>query len=194
MPGFQAAQARALSMLSERAPDVAAALHDAPGELNTSAPGVLALSEFVLDALSRDPMLWRALLARSAQRLGGPGLPPPQLPAAAAGDQSARVEQELAFMAALRRWRRAEFTRIAWRDLAQWASLDETLEDLSHAAERALSLAQEFAGRALALRYGQPRNGANEAQRLIIVAMGKLGGAELNFSSDIDLVPLYSSR
>ena len=44
-------------------------------------------------------------------------------------------------MAALRRWRRAEFARIAWRDLAQWAALDETLADLSHAAERALQLA-----------------------------------------------------
>jgi len=45
--------------------------------------------------------------------------------------------------------------------------------------------------RALVQRYGEPRGESGTAQRLIIVAMGKLGGRELNFSSDIDLVPIY---
>ena len=94
-------------------------------------------------------------------------------------------------MAALRRWRRAEFARIAWRDLAGWASLAETLADLSRAADLALRLAHEFALRGLSARYGQPRSAALVPQQLIIVAMGKLGGGELNFSSDIDLVLLY---
>jgi glutamate-ammonia-ligase adenylyltransferase len=191
MQAFEAAQARALAMLTERAPAVAAALLESDSELAASAPGVLAFSEFVLDALCRDPALWPALLRRSAQRLGGQALPAPDLPPALPADEAARLEQELTFMAALRRWRRAEFVRIAWRDLAQWAQLDETLADLSRAAERALWLAQEFAARPLVLRYGQPRSASGETQRLIMVAMGKLGGAELNFSSDIDLVPLY---
>ena len=60
------------------------------------------------------------------------------------------------FMAALRRWRRAELTRIAWRDLAGWASLDETLEDLSRAAERAVRLAHEFADSALRATLWHP--------------------------------------
>ena len=131
MQGFAAAQARALSMLSERAPGVAAALRGAHNELSTSAPAVLATSDFVLDALCRDPALWRGI----ARALGAtPRWPAhcrlPQLPLPAAGTRH--------FMAALRRWRRAEFARIAWRDLAQWAALDETLADLSRAAERAL--------------------------------------------------------
>jgi glutamate-ammonia-ligase adenylyltransferase len=45
--------------------------------------------------------------------------------------------------------------------------------------------------RALVRRYGEPRGESGAAQRLIVVAMGKLGGGELNFSSDIDLVPLF---
>jgi glutamate-ammonia-ligase adenylyltransferase len=94
-------------------------------------------------------------------------------------------------MAALRRWRRAEFARIAWRDLAGWASLAETLADLSRAADLALRAAHDFALPGLTARYGQPRSAAGTAQQLIIVAMGKLGGGELNFSSDIDLVLLY---
>ena len=91
----------------------------------------------------------------------------------------------------LRRWRRAEFARIAWRDLAGWADLDETLADLSRAADEALRLAQSIAMRTLTARYGTAAFSCRSPQRLIIVAMGKLGGGELNFSSDIDLVLLY---
>jgi [glutamine synthetase] adenylyltransferase / [glutamine synthetase]-adenylyl-L-tyrosine phosphorylase len=191
MEAVEAAQARALSMLAERAPELAAGLRSGRSALAASAPAVLAASDFVLDALCRDPALWPALEARSAQRLAGESLPLPSLPSAPAADAAADSEQQAHFMAALRRWRRAEFTRIAWRDLAQWASLDQTLTDLSRAAESALQLAHEFALRALQRRYGQPRDAAGELQQLIIVAMGKLGGGELNFSSDIDLVPLY---
>ncbi|HEY6451316.1 MAG TPA: bifunctional [glutamate--ammonia ligase]-adenylyl-L-tyrosine phosphorylase/[glutamate--ammonia-ligase] adenylyltransferase [Steroidobacteraceae bacterium] len=193
MEAIQAAQSRALATLAERAPAVAAALLGSDSALSASAARVLASSDFVLDALCRDPALCPALLARAGQRLGGAALPGPSLPPEPPepAEEGARVQQERVFMTALRRWRRAEFTRIAWRDLAQWAELDETLADLSRAADAALGLAHDFAARALIRRYGQPRGAGGEVQRLIIVAMGKLGGGELNFSSDIDLVPLY---
>jgi glutamate-ammonia-ligase adenylyltransferase len=169
-------------LLQERAPAVAAALAHAGGPLAGSLPAVLAASEFVLDALVRDASLCEALLARAGERLAGAPLPLPppglQLP-------------EAEFMAQLRRWRRAEFTRIAWRDLAGWAALDETLADLSRAADLALYEAHEFAQRALVAQHGRPLSEAGELQQLMIVAMGKLGGHELNFSSDIDLVLLY---
>jgi len=189
--GVEAALAHAWSVLAERAPEVAAALRGPGNALSASAPAVLAGSEFVLDALCRDPLLWPALLARERERLAGEPLPLPQLPSASAELSGAYSADEASFMADLRRWRRAEFARIAWRDIAQWASLDETLAELSRAAECALRLAQQFADRALMLRHGQPRNAAGERQQIIIVAMGKLGGGELNFSSDIDLVLLY---
>jgi glutamate-ammonia-ligase adenylyltransferase len=188
MQGFEAAQHRALSKLAERAPAVAAALASAERELAASAGGVLAVSDFVLDALCRDPELWQVMLRAPEPELARAALPLPALPPADAGLDAT---QEALFMAALRRWRRAEFARIAWRDLAQWANLDETLASLSGAAEAALRLAQQFAERALRQRFGEPRGAAGAMQQLIIVAMGKLGGGELNFSSDIDLVPLY---
>jgi glutamate-ammonia-ligase adenylyltransferase len=152
--------------------------------LAETAERVLAASEFVLDALVRDRELMPALLARVDQRLAGAPL---ALPAALSGSGASERE----FMAALRRWRRAEFTRIAWRDLAGWAELDETLSALSRAADIALRAGHDFALRALEARHGRPRSARGEPQRLIIVAMGKLGGEELNFSSDIDLVMLY---
>lgn len=176
----------AIERLRERAPQNAAALLAAPELAATLAP-VLEASEFVLDALARDPSLAQTLIERAAEHLAGASLPWP--PAASAALLSPQSHE--AFTAALRRWRRAEFARIAWRDLAGWAALDETLEDLSRAAEQAVRRAYEFAAGALAARYGTARSSSGEAQHLIVVAMGKLGGRELNFSSDIDLVLLY---
>jgi len=180
MPAFEAAQSHALAILAERAPGVAAAIQAGDSALKQSAARVLATSEFVLDALCRDPALWEAAIGDPASRLEAALLGLPELP-----------QDEAQFMSALRRWRRVEFARIAWRDLAQWADLEETLQSLSGAAESALQLAEQFARQVLVRRYGEPRGESGAEQRLIIVAMGKLGGGELNFSSDIDLVPIY---
>ena len=95
-------------------------------------------------------------------------------------------------MEALRRFRRRHMVRIAWRDIAGWADLDETLSDLSALADACIQFAQRRMYDALVARYGTPRGSqTNEAQPLMILAMGKLGGGELNFSSDIDLILLY---
>jgi len=94
-------------------------------------------------------------------------------------------------MAALRRWRRREFVRIAWRDLASFAGLAETLADLTACADAAIAAACDFATRALSARHGVPRSSDGAAQPLIVLAMGKLGGGELNFSSDVDLIFLF---
>ncbi|MGH8231727.1 MAG: bifunctional [glutamate--ammonia ligase]-adenylyl-L-tyrosine phosphorylase/[glutamate--ammonia-ligase] adenylyltransferase, partial [Steroidobacteraceae bacterium] len=176
--------AQAWSILAERAPAAAAALDRLPEPLRCSAPAVLAASDFLLDALCRDQELVGALLARAEASFQG-ALPPPRLPA------ETGAAAEVQFMAQLRRWRRAEFARICWRDLAGWAALSETLSDLTSAADLALGLAHDFVLRSLLARYGQPRSATQLPQQLIIVAMGKLGGGELNFSSDIDLVLLY---
>ena len=171
-----------LASLRERAPAVAAALMHDRGPLSQSLPAVLAASGFVLDALVRDTSLCQALRSRAAERLAGAALPLPPW---------SRQTPEERFMAQLRRWRRAEFTRIAWRDLAGWACLEQTLADLSRAADLALTHAHAFALQALSARHGRPLSQGLEPQPLMIIAMGKLGGQELNFSSDIDLVLLY---
>ena len=181
-------RAGALAALAERSPAAAALLAGAPQAVADSLAAVLAASDFVLDALCRDETLCQQLIARAPSLFAGEPLPLPALGAEAVSEDAA---SEAHFMAVLRRWRRAEFTRIAWRDLAGWASLDETMADLSRAADLALRLAHDFAVGALAARYGRPRSAQRELPQLIIVAMGKLGGGELNFSSDIDLVLLY---
>ncbi len=174
---------RALQALAERAPDCARALEAAPAELRQSARGVLASSDFVAEALARDDGLLPQLLARAGERLAGalplPGALPPGTPLGAMPEPAAA--DEAAFMDDLRRWRRAELARIAWRDLAGWASLPETLLDLSNAADAAIRAAQEFAWRRLVERHGAPQTDNPEAQRLIIIAMGKLGGQRAQF-------------
>ncbi len=176
---------RALQALAERAPACATALKQSPAELLLSARRVFAASDFVVDALVRDEQLLAQLLARAAQQLAGPL----SLEMAAAGDGD-----EAQFMAELRRWRRAELARIAWRDLAGWAGLEQTLAELSNAADTAIRVSQEFAWRQLCARHGPPAAADPEAQRLVVIAMGKLGGQELNFSSDIDLIFLFDAH
>src|SRR5208282_476791 len=168
---------QALARLRERAPAAAELIGKTPA-LRDSVSAVLDASDFILDALGRDPELAPALCARADAALAGAMA----LPVA---------EAEAEFAAALRRWRRAELSRIAWRDLAGWAPLAQTLEALSAAADAALLAASEFAMGLLSARYGVPRGAAGQPLKLLIIAMGKLGGRELNFSSDIDLLFLF---
>ena len=91
-------------------------------------------------------------------------------------------------MRALRRLRSREMLRIAWRDLAGAADIDETLRDLSQLAEACIAATLDVVQRGFVARFGRPRSADGEAQSLVVLGMGKLGGLELNFSSDIDLI------
>jgi glutamate-ammonia-ligase adenylyltransferase len=92
---------------------------------------------------------------------------------------------------ALRRLKRRAYVRVCARDLAAGAPLAEVTEAMTLIAEVAVTNATKVLHEALAARYGEPRNGRGEAQRLIVVGMGKLGGRELNVSSDVDLIFIY---
>ncbi|GGY23196.1 bifunctional [glutamate--ammonia ligase]-adenylyl-L-tyrosine phosphorylase/[glutamate--ammonia-ligase] adenylyltransferase [Paludibacterium paludis] len=91
----------------------------------------------------------------------------------------------------LRRLREAVFSRLIVRDLAGLATLDEVVTTLSALADFAIRLAVDAAAASLS-HYGTPvGEESGEIQSLIVIGMGKLGGNELNASSDIDLVFLY---
>jgi len=145
--------------------------------------GVWACSGFVARACERDPALPAALLD-SGELLGD----------FAVGDYArlfAVFEPRTPLPVRLRRFRRRHMVRIAWRDLAGWAPLAETLADLTALAEVCLDAAVAEAYRGLCRRLGTPRSAAGEVQRPVVLGMGKLGGGELNFSSDIDLIFAY---
>ena len=73
-------------------------------------------------------------------------------------------------------------------------SLAETLADTSAFADAAIEAAVEYASQDLARTYGEPRSAAGERSRFIVLGMGKLGGGELNFSSDIDLIFVFPDK
>lgn len=100
----------------------------------------------------------------------------------------AAVRDDAELGTALRRLRRREMVRIAWRDLAGWANVDDVLEDLSALADACVGIALERLYEWQCRQLGTPRTRTGRLQRLLVLGMGKLGARELNFSSDIDLI------
>lgn len=91
----------------------------------------------------------------------------------------------------LRRFRHRFMLHILWREIAGEASLDDTLHALSDLADRQLQAAGLVAHRTVEERFGKVHDAAGNEVTLVTLGMGKLGGRELNFSSDIDLIFLY---
>ncbi|HTX06545.1 MAG TPA: bifunctional [glutamate--ammonia ligase]-adenylyl-L-tyrosine phosphorylase/[glutamate--ammonia-ligase] adenylyltransferase [Steroidobacteraceae bacterium] len=156
-----------------------------PSGIRESLPLVFAASDFVAQACARDTGLLPDLIGRFAvARRSAPGDYAARAPVADCGS-------EADMLSLLRRWRRREMVRIAWRALAGWAEVEETLADLSDFADAAIRASLEHARQTLADRYGEPRSASGAVQPLVVIAMGKLGGRELNFSSDVDLMLLF---
>jgi glutamate-ammonia-ligase adenylyltransferase len=97
------------------------------------------------------------------------------------------------FSAALRRHKQREYLRIGTRDLMP-APLEETLRELTALAEGSLEATYRFCRAELERDYGAlSLPGGTRRNGFVILGMGKLGGAELNFSSDVDVIFLYES-
>jgi len=146
----------------KRRPEITAILNNADSGIRESASRVFAASDFVTQSCEQDPQLLRELVAAGDLRRACP-----------AGEFSARAPAltadvplpEAHVMTKLRHWRRREMLRIAWRDLAGWASLEETLAELSAFADTAINSAYVYARQQLAARYGEPRSVNGEPSR-----------------------------
>lgn len=92
---------------------------------------------------------------------------------------------------AMRRLRREVMVCTAARDITGRADFHEVVGVMTALAEEALSAAVRVNSRALARRFGVPTDAEGHPQDMLVVGMGKLGGEELNASSDIDLVFVY---
>ncbi|HEX8163269.1 MAG TPA: hypothetical protein VF538_15470 [Pyrinomonadaceae bacterium] len=94
------------------------------------------------------------------------------------------------------RFRRRELLRIYLHDIRRTATVVETTEELSNLADAVLCYALNLARQELDNRFGAPQTrdarGRTVASTFCVVALGKLGSRELNYSSDIDLLFLYS--
>lgn len=170
--------------LCETEPELGSRLAASP-VVAASLPRVWAASEFVADLCLASPRLFENLLASG-------DLHTSQADAQWPARHMSLEQDEASMMEALRGYRQRSMLRIAWRDLAGWATLEETLSSLSALADDCISKALAYSARQLAARHGWPGPDERGAPcELIVMAMGKLGARELNFSSDIDLVLLY---
>ncbi|WP_296229394.1 bifunctional [glutamate--ammonia ligase]-adenylyl-L-tyrosine phosphorylase/[glutamate--ammonia-ligase] adenylyltransferase [Ralstonia sp. UBA689] len=108
---------------------------------------------------------------------------------------TAAIEPEAALKRALRQLRNEVFAAVVERDLSGVATLDEVTGTMTDLAEFAVRAAISVIGQELGALHGQPiGQSSGEEQELVVVGMGKLGGRELNVSSDIDLIFLYDEE
>ncbi|MDZ4350351.1 MAG: bifunctional [glutamate--ammonia ligase]-adenylyl-L-tyrosine phosphorylase/[glutamate--ammonia-ligase] adenylyltransferase [Xanthomonadaceae bacterium] len=136
---------------------------------------LLLASDFAFDELLRwpDPLRWAQW---------------PE-PATAAPDLLALPEAD--WPGTLRRFRRRGSLRLIWRDITGLDTVEETLLGATRLAEDCLSSALSAVDGQMTARHGQMRDGEGQPQSLVVFGLGKLGGGELNFSSDIDLIFAY---
>lgn len=95
---------------------------------------------------------------------------------------------------ALRQLRERVFLLLIVRDLGGQAPLEEVVHAMSELADLAVAITYESVAADMTQAHGLPRDADGQPQEMLIVGMGKLGGQELNVSSDIDLVMLYGDE
>lgn len=102
-----------------------------------------------------------------------------------------KIENERALKKVLRQLRQHVIARIIWRDLNGLAALDEVVKTISEFADFVINQALAYLNPWHVAEYGEPVNDQGKVQSLIVIGMGKLGGMELNVSSDVDLIFAY---
>jgi glutamate-ammonia-ligase adenylyltransferase len=106
--------------------------------------------------------------------------------------QLAKINSEAVLQQNLRQFRNFHMLRIAWRDLLNMQSIEDSLAQVSELALQLITQTNNWLYQFLQPRFGLPE-GEFGPQPMLILGMGKLGGGELNFSSDIDLIFTYPS-
>jgi len=105
-----------------------------------------------------------------------------------------QVGDEAGQIRVLRRFRMRQLLRVIINDIVRERPLEEVTRDISRIADAALEAALELSVKRLSNRFGKPLDSRGEPATCTLFAMGKLGGEELNYSSDIDLMMVYSAE
>lgn len=152
--------------------------------ISASQKSALEFSPFLSQLVSRHPDWLEEL--RASDRLEKTS--PPEADQLATGIKNTGLDP------ALRQFRNREMMRLIWRDLNELAPVDEILADLSTLADVCQQAAVNYHSKTLEEKYGVPRGPDGLAQKIVIIGLGKLGGCELNLSSDIDIIFCYPDR
>ncbi len=163
--------------LIERLPDTLSA-----STLSAEAKSVLTFSDFVQASIAAHPEWLTALESEPPQAEEWQNYP------AWIKAALAEVSDEASLMRELRLFRRRIMVRIAWAQALRLVTEESTLQQLSALAETLIVSARDWLYAACCREWGTPCSADGTPQPLLILGMGKLGGNELNFSSDIDLI------
>jgi glutamate-ammonia-ligase adenylyltransferase len=170
------------ALLRSQAESAAVRLGAPFASLSAEQVAALAFSDFVVENLQQHPDWWQEIQRE-----------PPQ------ADEwrhyvnwlaleMQTVDSEATLMRVLRLFRRRMLVRIAWMQCLSHASTEQSLQQLSVLAEVLICRARDWVYQDCCQDFGTPCNAEGDAQPMLILGMGKLGGGELNFSSDIDLI------
>ena len=176
-PALNPVVERALQLLQAASPELAKALRDA--DVAARIGRVALASDFAIATFARQPDLLLELLDGDT--------PPPTAPVLSPGNASD-------WSALLRRHRAAGSARLVWRDVLGLDQVADTLAGSTALADECLQVALAALEADFATRHGHIRQADGSPQRLVVFALGKLGGGELNFSSDVDLVLGYEDE
>ncbi len=145
---------------------------------------LFSTSQFFSELMIRDPALLDWLRAGAERRDRDSLIEDLWAELEAAGTDEAR-------RLSLRRFRLRALLRIGYNDIVRDLPLDLITLDLSHLADACVEAAVRLARRSVEARHGVPSGSEGRPARFVVLALGKLGGEELNYSSDIDLIFLY---
>ena len=160
-------------------------LLDGRGRGLDAALHLLAASQFFADTLAHYPELLEAVRT-----------PPKRNPSTAELTAQLRAEVDAArddgaVLRAFRRFRAGHTLRVGANDILRDRPLEEVTRELARLADASVEVALRHALRAVGHRFGQPAGPDGQPARVAVFAFGKLGGDELNYSSDIDLMAVY---
>lgn len=154
-------------------------------EKNRPLAVAVGMSNFVKQTLQKQPLLLQTWLGESPSmaNVGGYHQRLETL--------LSNVQDEVQLARELRLFRHREMAALSFLQSNKQVSVEFVFEHLSDLAEALIICARDWLFKRCCEEYGTPVNSLGEVQELLILGMGKLGGRELNFSSDIDLIFTY---
>jgi glutamate-ammonia-ligase adenylyltransferase len=173
---------------SSRNPLSLGSLFDRDREALPTLLQILSTSQYLSDLLVRDPESYDLLRLTEGQPVSREVL---------IGDicsEASALTDERAVMMALRRYKHRETLRIAYGDIIRKQRIETVTRQISFLADAICEAALQTARRQLEEKRGVPRRPNGEPARFAILGLGKLGGIELNYSSDIDLILLCDTE
>ena len=146
---------------------------------------IFSNSQYLSDQLVRDPESYDLLRLTEGQPVNRD-----VLTQEICSEAAATGDDERALIAVLRRYKHRETLRIAYGDIVRRQRIDTVTRQISYLADAICEAAVQAARRKMEAQRGRPLRRDGQPARFVVLALGKLGGEELNYSSDIDLVLL----